>query len=37
MTIGSHSYFDDEFDHSESLCARAAAIEKTGKSAVLVP
>ncbi len=36
VTIGSHSYFDDEFDHSESLCARAAAIEKTGKSAVLV-
>ena len=36
VTVGSHRYFDAEFAHTDGLCARAAAIEEGGKSAVLV-
>ena len=36
ITIGSHRYFDAHFDHTSDLCARAAAIEESGKSAVMV-
>ncbi len=36
VTIGSHSYFDDEFGHSANLCGLAASIEQAGKSAVMV-
>ena len=36
VTIGSHSFFDDEFGHSANLCDMAASIEQTGKSAVMV-
>lgn len=36
ITIGSHRYFDDHFDHTLDLCARAGAIEGSGKSAVMV-
>lgn len=36
VTIGSHSYFDGEFEHTENLCGLAASIEETGKSAVMV-
>ena len=36
VTIGSHSYFDDEFGHSANLCDLAASIEQAGKSAVMV-
>ena len=36
ITIGSHRFFDSRFDHTADLCARAAAIEEAGKSAVLV-
>ncbi|MDE2775565.1 MAG: cation-translocating P-type ATPase [Chloroflexota bacterium] len=36
ITIGSHRFFDEHFDHTLELCARAAAIEESGKSAVMV-
>jgi len=36
VTIGSHNYFDDQFDHTENLCEVAASIEAQGKSAVMV-
>ncbi len=36
VTIGSHSYFDDEFGHSANLCDLAGSIEQAGKSAVMV-
>jgi len=36
ITIGSHSFFDEQFGHTSELCDRAAAIEETGKSAVMV-
>jgi len=36
VTIGSHSYFDEEFAHTSDLCEVAAAIEEKGKSAVMV-
>ncbi len=36
VTIGSHSYFDGEFEHTSDLCEVAAAIEQKGKSAVMV-
>ena len=36
VTIGSHSFFDDEFGHSANLCDLAASIEQRGKSAVMV-
>lgn len=36
VTIGSHSFFDAEFEHTSELCEMAAAIEETGKSAVMV-
>ncbi|MDE2747987.1 MAG: cation-translocating P-type ATPase [Chloroflexota bacterium] len=36
VTIGSHSYFDGEFEHTENLCGLAASIEERGKSAVMV-
>ncbi len=36
VTIGSHSFFDDEFGHSVNLCDMAASIERAGKSAVMV-
>jgi len=36
ITIGSHRFFDDQFEHTADLCEMAAAIEETGKSAVMV-
>ena len=36
ITIGSHRFFDAHFDHTSELCARAAAVEESGKSAVMV-
>ncbi len=36
VIIGSHNYFDANFAHSSQLCARAAAVEAAGRSAVLV-
>ena len=36
ITIGSHSYFDAEFEHTAGLCDIAASIEAMGKSAVMV-
>ena len=36
VTIGSHSFFDDEFAHTSQLCEMAASIEATGQSAVMV-
>ena len=36
ITIGSHRYFDAEFEHSERLCDLAARIEEQGRSAILV-
>ncbi len=36
VTIGSHNFFDEEFAHTEHLCALAAGIEAMGQSAVLV-
>lgn len=36
VTIGSHGFFDEEFEHTADLCDRAAAIERTGVSAVMV-
>lgn len=36
ITLGSHRFFDDEFEHSEALCERAAQIEARGQSAVLL-
>ena len=36
VTIGSHAFFDAEFDHSAALCGLAASIEAQGKSAILV-
>ncbi len=36
VTIGSHRYFDERFDHGAELCERAAAVEAQGKSAVMV-
>ena len=36
VTIGSHSFFDEEFAHTEHLCELAAGIEAMGQSAVMV-
>ena len=36
ITVGSHRYFDEQFAHTSELCDMAAAIEETGKSAVMV-
>jgi Cd2+/Zn2+-exporting ATPase len=36
ITIGSHRFFDAQFEHTADLCEMAAAIEETGKSAVMV-
>lgn len=36
VTIGSHSYFENEFAHSAQLCETARLIEKGGQSAVMV-
>ena len=36
VTIGSHRYFDNEFAHSDRLCALASEYEADGKSAVML-
>ncbi len=36
ITIGSHRYFDAEFDHTAYLCDVAAQVEAEGQSAVMV-
>ncbi len=36
VTIGSHRYFDAEFDHTAHLCNVASGIEERGQSAVMV-
>ena len=36
VTIGSHSYFENEFAHSAQLCDTARAVESRGQSAVMV-
>ena len=36
VTIGSHSFFDEEFAHTQHLCELAAGIEARGQSAVMV-
>ena len=36
VTIGSHSFFDNEFDHSADLCGSARDFEMAGQSAVMV-
>lgn len=36
VTIGSHRFFDDEFEHSKHLCELAVGIEDSGQSAILV-
>ena len=36
ITVGSHRFFDEQFEHTSELCDMAAAIEETGKSAVMV-
>ena len=36
VTIGSHSYFDNEFHHSQALCEIAQDYEADGKSAVML-
>ena len=35
VTIGSHRFFDDSFEHSDELCNLAADIEARGQSAVM--
>ena len=36
VTIGSHRFFDNEFNHTRQLCAVARDFESAGKSAVMV-
>ena len=36
VTIGSHRYFDDKFEHSHHLCELAGGIEDSGQSAIMV-
>ena len=36
VTVGSHSFFDNEFDHTAQLCAIARDFESAGQSAVMV-
>lgn len=36
VTIGSHRYFDNEFEHSGDLCTTAKDIEAQGQTAVMV-
>ncbi|MCY3832398.1 MAG: cation-translocating P-type ATPase [Chloroflexi bacterium] len=36
VTVGSHRFFDGEFEHTEKLCEMAELIEARGKSAVMV-
>ena len=36
VTIGSHRFFDSEFDHNSQLCEKAKQIEAAGQSAVMV-
>ena len=36
VTIGSHRYFDAEFEHTAHLCEVAAQVEADGQSAVMV-
>lgn len=36
VTIGSHSFFDNEFNHTSHLCAIAQDYESAGQSAVMV-
>ncbi|MCY4018134.1 MAG: heavy metal translocating P-type ATPase [Chloroflexi bacterium] len=36
VTIGSHSFFDNEFNHTAQLCALARDFESAGPSAVMV-
>ncbi len=36
VTIGSHRFFDNEFNHTRQLCALARDFESAGKSAVMV-
>ena len=36
LTIGSHSYFENEFAHSARLCDKARLVESRGQSAVMV-
>lgn len=36
VTVGSHNFFDNEFDHTARLCAVARDFESAGQSAVMV-
>ncbi len=36
VTVGSHNFFDNEFDHTLQLCAVARDFESAGQSAVMV-
>jgi len=36
VTIGSHSYFEDAFQHTQNLCEKAKQIEADGQTAVMV-
>lgn len=36
VTVGSHGFFDNEFDHTARLCAVARDFESAGQSAVMV-
>lgn len=36
VTIGSHRYFDDKYDHTAHLCDLATSIETKGQSAAMV-
>lgn len=36
VTVGSHSYFEDAFDHTKHLCDTARKIESGGQTAVMV-
>ena len=36
VTVGSHRYFENEFDHSQTLCDTAKAIESNGQTAVMI-
>jgi Zn2+/Cd2+-exporting ATPase len=36
VTIGSHRYFENEFDHSQQLCDTAKQIESKGQTAVML-
>ncbi len=36
ITIGSHSFFDQSFEHAEALCQLATEVEAKGQSAVML-